>query len=123
MSRPSPSAPGDGYATLARAARSFIQEIPVDEADRLLRQEAALWVDVREPEELEALAPPAGALNLPLTRLPAAALAAIHDRQRPLIVACGRGDRSALAALQLGEAGYTRVYSLAGGLMAWVLRD
>ena len=123
MNRPSPSAPGSGYATLARAARPFIQEIPVDEADRLLRQEAALWVDVREPEELEALAPPAGAVNLPLRLLPAAALAAVDDLHRPLIVACGRGDRSALAALRLGEAGYTRVYSLAGGLLAWVLRD
>lgn len=123
MSGPTPSTPGHGYATLARAARPFIEEISVDEAERLLQQEAALWVDVREPEELEALAPPPGALNLPLHRLPAAALAALGDRGRPLIVACGRGDRSALAALRLSEAGYTRVYSLAGGLLAWELRD
>lgn len=123
MTKPDPWAPGDGYATLARAARPFIQEIPVSEAERLLQQEAALWVDVREPAELEGLPSPPGALNLPLQHLPAAALAAIADRQRPLIVACGRGDRSALAALRLGEAGFSRVYSLEGGWLAWLLRD
>ncbi len=114
--------PGSGYAALAQAARLFTREVSVADAERLVQHEAALWVDVREPDEVETLEPPAGALNLPLHQLPSAAIAAIADRSRPLVVACGRGDRSALAALCLGEAGFSRVYSLQGGLLAWVLR-
>ncbi len=118
-------APGhaEDYEALARAARPFIEEVSPDEAERLLAQEGALWVDVREPEELEALEPPAGALNLPLAGLPASAAAALPDPERLLIVACGAGHRSALAALRLEQAGYRRVKSLQGGLRAWVLRD
>ncbi len=123
MSRPIKAGPAEDYEALARAARPFVEEVSPDEAQRLLAQERALWVDVREPLELQALEPPSGALNLPLAGLPASALAAVPDRARPLIVACSSGQRSALAALRLEQAGYQRVLSLRGGWRAWWLRD
>lgn len=123
MTVPAGAAHTEDYEVLARAARPFIDEVSPEEARQLLHSEAALWVDVREPEELEALAPPAGALNLPLASLPMSAIAVLPDRQRPLVVACGSGQRSALAALRLAQAGYGRVKSLRGGLRAWLLGD
>jgi len=43
----------------------------------------------------------------------------LGDRNRKLILYCGGGNRSALAARALCEMGFTNVRSLAGGWKAW----
>jgi rhodanese-related sulfurtransferase len=45
--------------------------------------------------------------------------AACPDTGRRLVLYCGGGYRSALAAASLGDMGYTDVWSLAGGWRAW----
>ena len=45
--------------------------------------------------------------------------ARIPDRTTELILYCGGGYRSALAADNLQRMGYTNVYSMAGGWKAW----
>ena len=44
---------------------------------------------------------------------------ALQARDRPLLVYCLTGGRSALAALSLQELGFRHVRSMAGGVKAW----
>lgn len=74
-----------------------------------------LLVDVRTPEEF-ATGHIAGAVNIPVDDL-AGRLAEVPS-DRPIVVYCGSGNRSARASVILAEAGYTPIYDL-GGLNAW----
>ena len=47
----------------------------------------------------------------------------LADRARPLILYCGGGHRSALAAHALKRMGFERVVSLAEGWAGWTKRD
>jgi molybdopterin/thiamine biosynthesis adenylyltransferase/rhodanese-related sulfurtransferase len=77
----------------------------------------ALLVDVREPGEC-ALAPIAGAIEWPLSRVDDVP-AALADRARPLVLICAMGSRSRLAAARLAALGHVDVCSVAGGRVAW----
>jgi rhodanese-related sulfurtransferase len=120
---PPPGATPVSVETLARAALPFVEQLTVPEALHLQKHHGARWVDVREPEEQEILAGPEDALSLPLSTLPSSALQAVPDRDVPLILFCVRGQRSALGAVRLEQAGFRRVKCLRDGLMAWVLRE
>lgn len=79
---------------------------------------AALLLDVREPEEWHGeLGRIGGARSVPLGTLDAAV--APLDRDAPLILVCRSGGRSDRAARLLEERGFTRVASLAGGMLRW----
>ena len=87
-------------------------------------QEYALWLkdakphlllDVREPEEFEA-ARIAGATLIPLGELPGR-LAEL-PKDKPLIVLCHHGVRSAHAVHHLKAAGFD-ARNLSGGIDAW----
>jgi glyoxylase-like metal-dependent hydrolase (beta-lactamase superfamily II)/rhodanese-related sulfurtransferase len=81
-----------------------------------------LVVDVREPEEvrLSMLGEIAGARVMPLSSL----RDRLHEvpRDRPVVLVCPAGARSAIAASILEQAGVERVASLRGGLIEWGLR-
>ncbi|MEW9623324.1 molybdopterin-synthase adenylyltransferase MoeB [Rhodanobacter geophilus] len=97
--------------------RSSVPEIPPAEA--LARQaQGALLVDVREEGE-RAAGMPAGALGLSRGFLELRIEQAEPDRARPLLVLCGSGMRSLLAAESLQRMGYREVASVAGGFGRW----
>ena len=75
----------------------------------------ALALDVREDDEWEA-GRIAGALHIPVAEL--AARQEEIPRERPLIVVCRTGSRSAYATEALVRAGY-EAENLAGGMKAW----
>ena len=87
-------------------------------ATEMINREDALLVDVREPNEYGA-GHILGAKNLPLAGLGDGAGELAKKRDRPLIVYCDSGDRSAKAAAALKKQGFTRVANLSGGLGAW----
>ena len=74
-------------------------------------------VDVRDREELADLGVVDGAIHVPLAHL--RHYARRWDRDQPIVLVCRSGRRSARAAEQLGEVGFTRVASLTGGMLAW----
>ena len=84
--------------------------VSVAEARRYLK-EGALLVDVRTVGEFQAGSVP-GAVNVPLSELPDAMSARSPDKNRVLLVHCQSGGRSAIAALKLRSAGYTRVFNV-----------
>jgi rhodanese-related sulfurtransferase len=87
------------------------------DAVRLLNQQKALLIDVREPAEFAA-GHAAGARNIPLAGLDGAK-ALPSNKAVPLVVVCANGARSSRAVAQLRKAGYAQVHSLAGGNAAW----
>jgi len=86
------------------------------EATHLINREDALVVDVRDPGEYGA-GHILGAKNVPLSRLDDGELAKRKDR--PVIVYCDGGERSAKAISALRKQGFARVANLSGGLRAW----
>lgn len=83
-----------------------------------MTQQGALLLDVRQPEEYAAIHAPDAKL-IPLgelsSRLPE--IAAYKDK--PIVVMCRSGRRSAKAVELLKEAGYGNVSNLAGGIQDW----
>jgi len=80
-------------------------------------QKGAHIIDVREPWEYQQGHVP-GAVNLPLGQLPER----LHHlpKDRPLLVVCASGARSARAAAFLVAQGFTQVANLLGGTHGWM---
>ena len=95
-----------------------IPAIDVAEADRRLREDAdrPLLVDVREDHEFADVRAP-GAVLMPMSTF--AARAAELPTDRPLMVVCHLGGRSAAVAGFLIRSGRTDVVNVAGGMDAW----
>jgi rhodanese-related sulfurtransferase len=95
-----------------------IPTIDVAEAERRLREDPAspLLVDVREANEFEDVRAP-GAVLVPMSAF--AARAGELPPDRPLMVVCHLGGRSAAAAGFLIRSGRTDVVNVAGGMDAW----
>jgi rhodanese-related sulfurtransferase len=91
-------------------------EISVDEAYKLYQGNSAYFLDVRERSEWDAFHIPKTTL-LPLGQM--AALADKFPKDKPIIVVCASGIRSAQGRDILKQAGYANVTSMTGGLTAW----
>ena len=107
-------------------AKATISECSVRDAHDCLNAETLL-IDIREPAEFQrghlpgAIHAPRGLLEFEIHRLvdqlrPDQNLA--HEDQA-IILYCGTGGRSALAAKTLEELGYKNVLSMDGGIVAW----
>ena len=88
------------------------------QATHLINREDALMVDVREPGEY-GTGHILGAKNVPLARLEDGGSDLGKRKDRPLIVYCDTGNRSAKAISALKKHGFARVMNLSGGLGAW----
>lgn len=79
----------------------------------------ALVIDVREPAEVERSGKVKGAVNIPVGQIAAAANQPGRlPKDRPIIVYCASGMRSANAANTLHGLGYEKAYNL-GAFSAW----
>lgn len=84
-------------------------QIDCPEARVLVQQHNAQLVDVRSPQEFARGALP-GSMNLPVHAIHAAEQ---HlDRERPVIVYCVSGARSAQAQAVLSQLGFDKVHNL-----------
>lgn len=83
---------------------------------RWLEDAEVVLVDVRETKEYD-LEHIAGALLSPLSALEVELFPALSDK--PLVLHCAIGKRSAAAARMLLKAGHSKVMHMEGGLTAW----
>ncbi len=83
----------------------------------MIGQDGAILVDVRTPPEYAA-GHIAGAVLLPLDTLTQGAQTALPDNGAHVIVYCQSGARSARAAKQLADLGFSNVHDL-GGIISW----
>jgi adenylyltransferase/sulfurtransferase len=95
--------------------------------DVAARQQAGddfVWLDVREPHEVETARIDSAAVSyLPLTVLAEKRLAALpaaaQDKNADIVVFCHHGVRSAQVVAWLRQQGWTQAVSMAGGIDAW----
>lgn len=61
----------------------------------------------------------AGSINIPLDRIQAQVSEAIIDKNSLIYIYCLSGNRSEEAARLMNKLGYTNVYNVKNGIMAW----
>ena len=105
------------FRDLLKATRTEIREVDTATGERLLG-DGSLLLDVREPDEYEQGAI-VGSVHIPRGQLESQIEGRVADRDRPIVVMCAGGVRSAFAAKTLGELGYTDVVSMDGGFNKW----
>ena len=109
-----------GFLKLVEQARIGVREIPLAEVrERLKAGGELLLIDVREDHEWAKGRLP-GARHLGRGILERDVEVLVPEKGREIILYCGGGFRSALAAESLQKMGYTRVLSKAGGFRGWV---
>jgi len=113
-----------GFKDLLAEANAVVDVIAVHDAVDLHGDDKVVFVDVREPEErakgtipdsvhaprgfIEFIADPAGPMHN-----------AAFASGKKLVLFCGTGARSAMAAKTLVEMGFGDVVNMAGGIQAW----
>jgi len=109
----------EGFLNLVNDAKTRIREVTVAETQQRMRKNRDLkLIDVREDHEWET-AHAAGAIHLGKGIIERDIETTVPDKNAELILYCGGGYRSALAADALQRMGYTNVFSMAGGWKAW----
>jgi rhodanese-related sulfurtransferase len=115
------------FIELVRNCLTEVREImPWDLEERLRENPGVLILDVREPDEFNAMHI-AGSMNVPRGILESACEwdyeetepELVEARDREVVVVCRSGNRSVLAAHSMQVLGYTNVVSLETGLRGW----
>ncbi len=108
-----------GFLALVADARRRIREVAVADIERMRAAGAPVeLIDVREEEEWRRGHLP-GARHLCKGIIERDIEQAVPDHDAHLVLYCGGGFRSALAADALQKMGYTRAESMDGGWRAW----
>jgi rhodanese-related sulfurtransferase len=102
---------------LVNEAKARIHEVDPQEALSTHAKGGTTFLDVRDLQEVN-LGKIPGAVHISRGNLENK-VEAILPRETPLVVYCGGGSRSALAADTLRQLGYTDVSSLKGGFRGW----
>lgn len=105
------------FLAIVNDARSRIREVSVEDTRQRIK-EGAILVDVREDNEFAAVHA-AGAVHLGRGVIERDIVSTFPTKGTELILYCGGGYRSALAADNLQKMGYTNIWSMAGGWHAW----
>ena len=108
-----------GFLKLVDEAKARVQQTDMDGYKKMLDSgEKPLLIDVREDNEWAA-AHAAGAIHLGKGIIERNIETRVPDKSMKMVLYCGGGYRSALAADALQQMGYTNVISLDGGWRAW----
>jgi rhodanese-related sulfurtransferase len=107
------------FLKIVEDTRKRIREVTIDEVKaKLDRKEKFLLVDVREESEYATDHLPS-AVHLGKGIIERDVEARVPDQDTPMVLYCGGGFRSALAADNLQKMGYTQVLSMDGGIRGW----
>lgn len=114
-----------GFKQLLAEANAVIETVSVQDLGFVLDDDETVLIDVRETVERENDGIIPGSEHAPRGLLEfqadpeSPAYNDVLDPERRLILYCGSGGRSALAAKTLIDMGFPNVASLAGGYAAW----
>jgi rhodanese-related sulfurtransferase len=107
------------FLQIVNDAKQRVREVNVEDVKQMLdRGEKFTLVDVREESEFAKDHLP-GAVHLGKGVIERDVEQKIPDPAAPLVLYCGGGFRSALAADNLQKMGYTNVVSMDGGIRDW----
>ena len=105
------------FLEIVNDAKSRVKECDVAGARERIADGAVL-IDVREDNEFE-LGHAEGAKHMGRGIIERDIVQTMPDKDAEIILYCGGGYRSALAAANLQKMGYTNVWSMDGGWKAW----
>jgi len=107
------------FLKIVQDAKSRVRELTVDQVKaKVDRGERFHLIDVREDSEW-AKDHVTGAIHLGKGVIERDAEQSLPDTAAEIVLYCGGGYRSALAADNLQKMGYTNVYSMDGGIRVW----
>jgi rhodanese-related sulfurtransferase len=116
---PTPQPKATAYQTMVQDAKTRIKEVNVDQLKALQASgENYTLIDVREDSEWAA-GHASGAVHVSKGVIERDIESKVSQKNTKVVLYCGGGSRSALAADSLMKMGYTNVLSLAGGLNAY----
>lgn len=114
-----------GFKQMVAEANAAVTCLSPEEANALVGQDRVVFLDVREPGELQENGKIEGSVHAPrgLLEFHADPDSPYHnkdiDGSKKLVIYCATGGRSALAAKTLTDMGFADVYHVSGGLVAW----
>jgi rhodanese-related sulfurtransferase len=107
------------FLYIVEDAKKRVKEVSIDEVKKQLdRGDKFVLVDVREESEYAKDHLP-GAIHLGKGIIERDIEERVPDLGAPVVLYCGGGYRSALAADNLQKMGYTNVLSMDGGIRGW----
>lgn len=107
------------FLEIVTDAKKRIQEVTLDEVEaKRQKGEQFVLVDVREESEFAKDHIP-GALHMGKGTIERDIEQRVPDLDTPIVLYCGGGFRSALAADNLRKMGYRNVFSMDGGVRGW----
>ena len=109
----------EGFLKIVEDAKKRIRETTIDDVKaKIDRGEKFVLVDVREESEFAADHLP-GSLHLGKGVIERDVESQVPDKNAAMVLYCGGGFRSALAADNLQKMGYKNVLSMDGGIRGW----
>ncbi|MBM3992847.1 MAG: sulfurtransferase [Planctomycetes bacterium] len=107
------------FLQIVNEAKSRVKECTVDDVKaKLDKGEKFLLIDVREESEYASGHVP-GAIHIGKGVIERDIETKVPDTATPIVLYCGGGFRSALAADALQKMGYTNIISMDGGIRDW----
>jgi rhodanese-related sulfurtransferase len=104
-----------------RSSKPRVVTVTAAEAfERVAANKQARMVDVRESREWDSTGTPAKAVRISLGNLARKAPEKLPMKDKPVYLICASGHRSAKGAKILVGLGYREVYSVSGGIRAWL---
>lgn len=100
------------------ACSTDVPTVTPNQAAKLFSDKQAVIVDVREQAEWDEQHID-GAIFIPLNQVENRMSDLAQYKDSPIIVQCRSGKRSKVAGAKLINAGFTKVYNLDGGILAW----
>jgi rhodanese-related sulfurtransferase len=108
-----------GFLKMVNASKAKIREYTVQEvAEKLRKGDRFHFVDVREDDEWKA-GRAKGSVHIGKGVIERDIETEIPNKDEEIVLYCGGGFRSALAATALQEMGYKNVASMDGGIRGW----
>jgi rhodanese-related sulfurtransferase len=108
-----------GFLKVVEAAKRRVRECTVSDVKaKMDRAEPFQFIDVREDSEY-AQDHAAGAIHMGKGIIERDIETVIPNKQEAIVLYCGGGYRSILAADSIRQMGYTNVLSMDGGIKAW----
>jgi rhodanese-related sulfurtransferase len=114
-----------GFKRMVAEANAAITTVTPEDALSMVDQDNVVFLDVREPGELQENGKLAGAVHAPrgMLEFQADPDSPYHnadiDGSKKIVVYCATGGRSALSAKTLVDMGFENVCHIAGGFNAW----
>jgi len=108
---------GTNNEKVSEAAEEILYKKISPEDAKEMMTEDSLILDVRTKEEFE-MGYIVGAVLLPVDQITEGNFQILEDKNQTILIYCRSGNRSAVAAKALIEAGYTKVYDF-GGIIDW----